>query len=194
MKYIITESNLKNLLSKSFLEHGFVETMERMRLTLPQIFKIYGDHKLPKLSCTDLYEICDSVVNSGSESMEWWGGSEKVMKLNHKRGDYVVEVYPGGYGETVYFKVTKISTGDVLDGVATPYWDGNCFLPVDVDLYIKKGVITGRPLDEYVRFELKQDFETFKDIITWLNVTYVSNILHMCRPIFKQMEYENQFL
>lgn len=194
MKYIITESNLKNLLSKSFLEYGFVETMERMRLTLPRIFKIYGDHKLPKLSCVDLYEICDSVVNSGSESMEWWGGSEKVMRLEHKWGDYVVKIYPGGYGEVVYFKVTKISTGDDLDGAATPYWDGDCFLPVDVDLYIKKGVITGRPLDEYVRFELKQDFETFKDIITWLNVTYISNILHMCRPIFERMEYENQFL
>lgn len=194
MKYIITESNLKNLLSKSFLEYGFVETMERMRLTLPQIFKIYGDHKLPELNCVDMYEICDSLVNSGLESMEWWGGSKKVMKLEHKWGDYVVKIYPGGYGDVVDFKVTKISTGDSLDGAATPYWDGDCFLPVYVDMYIKKGVINGRPLDVYKKFDLEEELETLNDIIIWLNSEYISNILKVCRPVFEQMEYENQFL
>jgi hypothetical protein len=194
MKYIITESNLKNLLYKSFLEHGFVETMERMRLTLPQILKIYGDHKLPGLSCVDKFEICDSIINSGSESVDWWGGSDKVMKLKFKRGDYMVKIFPNGYGEVTHYTVEKISTGDFLEGVATPFWNGECYLPVDVEMYIKKDLMNERSIDEYVRFELKQDFETFKDIITWLNVTYVSNILHMCRPIFKQMEYENQFL
>lgn len=194
MKYIITESNLKNLLFKSFSEHGFVETMERMRLRLPQILKIYGNYKLPDLSCVDIFEICDSIVNSGSESVDWWGGSDKLMKLEHKRGDYKINIFPGGYGEAVYYKVEKISTGDTLEGAATPYWNGECFLPVDVEMYIKKGVINGRPLNEYVQFKPKEEFETFSDILNWLNVTYISNILSFCRPIFERMEYENQFL
>ena len=194
MKYIITESNLKNLLYKSFSEHGFVETMERMRLTLPQIFKIYGNHKLPGLSCTDKFEICDSIMNSGSESMDWWGGSDKVMKLKFKKGDYMVKIFPGGYGEVVYYKVEKISTGDTLEGASTPYWNGECHLPVDIDMYIKKGVINGRPLDIYKRFDLDRDFETLKDIIVWLNSEYTSNILKVCRPVFERMEYENKLL
>ena len=194
MKYVITESNLKNLLYKSFSEHGFVETMERMRLTLPQILKIYGDHKLPGLSCVDKFEICDSIINSGSESVDWWGGSDKVMKLKFKRGDYMVKIFPGGYGEVTYFMVGKISTGDFLEGVATPFWDGNCHLPVDVEMYIKRDIINGRPIDIYQRFDLEGEFGTLKDIIIWLNSEYISNILKVCRPVFEQMEYENQFL
>ena len=194
MKYVITESNLKNLLYKSFSEHGFVETMERMRLTLPQILKIYGDHKLPGLSCVDKFEICDSIINSGSESVDWWGGSDKVMKLKFKRGDYMVKIFPGGYGEVTYFMVGKISTGDFLEGVATPFRDGNCHLPVDVEMYIKRDIINGRPIDIYQRFDLEGEFGTLKDIIIWLNSEYISNILKVCRPVFEQMEYENQFL
>jgi hypothetical protein len=194
MKYIITESNLKNLLYKSFSEHGFVETMERMRLTLPQILKIYGDHKLPRLSCVDKFEICDSIINSGSESVDWWTGSDKLMKLKFKRGGYIVSIIPGGYGEVTYFKVGKISTGDSLDGAATPFWNGDCYLPVDVDLYIKKDVINGRPIDVYQRFDLDREFETLKDIIIWLNSEYISSILKVCRPVFEKMEYENKFL
>jgi len=195
MKYIITESNLKNLLYKSFLEHGFVETMERMRLTLPQILKIYGDYKLPDLSCVDIFEICDSIVNSGLESSgSWMGESDKVMKLKFKKKDYIVSIIPSGYGEVVYYKVEKISTGDTLEGASTPYWNGNCFLPVDIDMYIKKGVINGRPLDVYKKFDLEGGFETLNDVIIWLNSEYISNILKVCRPVFEQMEYENQFL
>jgi len=195
MKYLITESNLKNLLYKSFSEHGFVETMERMRLTLPQILKIYGDHKLPRLSCVDKFEISDSIVNSGLESSgSWWGGSDKVMKLKHEKGNYVVTIIPGGYGEVTYFTVGKISTGDSLDGAATPFWSGNCYLPVDVDMYIKKDVINGRPIDVYQRFDLEGDFETLNDIIIWLNSEYISDILKVCRPVFEKMEYENKLL
>ena len=190
MKYIITESNLKNLLYKSFLEHGFVETMERMRLKLPQIIKIYGDHKLPNLSCIEMYEICDSIINSNSEPADWWGGSDKVMKLKHERDGYEVTIFPGGYGEPVYFRVEKTNTGDYLDGAATPFWDGTCYLPVVVDLYVKNER-DERPLDEYMRFKLDEEFETFNDILTWLNVTYISNILSFCIPIFEKMEHRN---
>ena len=202
MKYIITESNLKNLLYKSFSEHGFVETMERMRLTLPQILKIYGDHKLPGLSCVDKFEISDSIINSGSESVDWWGGSDKVMKLKFKRGDYIVSINPGGYGEVTYYTVGKISTGDFLEGAATPFWNGNCHLPVDVEMYIKKDLINERPIDIYQRlisdiyqrFDLEGEFETLNDIIIWLNSEYISNILKVCRPVFERMEYENKLL
>lgn len=194
MKYIITESNLKNLLYKSFLEHGFVETMERMRLTLPQILKIYGDHKLPGLSCVDKFEISDSIINSGSESVDWWGGSDKVMKLKFKRGDYIVSIIPGGYGEVTYYTVGKISTGDFLEGAATPFWNGECYLPVDVEMYIKKDLMNERSVDVYQRFDLGEEFETLNDIIIWLNSEYISNILKVCRPVFEQMEYENKFL
>jgi hypothetical protein len=194
MKYIITESNLKNLLYKSFSEHGFVETMERMRLTLPQILKIYGDHKLPGLSCVDKFEICDSIINSGSESVDWWGGSDKVMKLKFKRGDYIVSIIPNGYGEVTYYTVGKISTGDTLEGASTPYWNGECYLPVDIDMYIKKDLMNERSIDVYQIFHLEREFETLNDIIIWLNSEYISNILKVCRPVFEQMEYENKFL
>jgi hypothetical protein len=194
MRYIITESNLKNLLYKSFSEHGFVETMERMRLTLPQILKIYGDHKLPGLSCVDKFEICDSIINSESESVGWWAGSDKIMRLRFEREGYIVSLYPGGYGEVTYFRVEKLSTGDFLDGESTPFWDGNCYLPVNVERYIKKGVGNGRPTYVFKRFDLEKDFKTLNDVIIWLKSEYISIILRVCRLVFEKMEHENKFL
>ena len=74
MKYIITESQgsrLKNQLTQSFDEIGFVTTINRYKLSIPQLNKIYKNSRLPEFSCDDLNEICSVLIYDGIIKKEY---------------------------------------------------------------------------------------------------------------------------
>ena len=65
MKYLITESQgsrLQKQLTQSFDEIGFAETINRYKLSIPQLNKIYKNSRLPEFSCDDLNEICSVLI------------------------------------------------------------------------------------------------------------------------------------
>lgn len=182
MKYLITESNLKGLLSKSFSEVGFKNTVDKFKLSLPQIFSIYSDSRLPEFDCQDLEEICLLLIERGfldTETIEEEYGVYIVMN----EGDLEVG-----------FNVLNQMNGDVLSGYATPFFDGDCELPIEIDTFAYMDTESGELMEhdyshsKYVK--IRPEFESFDDIIEWLNTEYVFYIHEVCNPLFGHVSYQ----
>lgn len=185
MKYLITESQgsrLKNQLTQSFDEIGFAETIDRYKLTIPQLDKIYKNSRLPEFSCGDLNEICSILIYDG------------IIKKEYTTKKYHISLDMDNFVSAVYFKVTDKKTTNSLDGYATPYWDGNCYLPIDIEYYnftdddgdSGDEELTG---DYYKRYELPTEFESFQAIINWMENDYIKYIIDFCRKTFKELEF-----
>ena len=97
MKYLITESQgsrLKNQLTQSFDEIGFVATINRYRLSIPQLDIIYKNSRLPEFSCDDLNEICSVLIY------------DTVVRKKYITEKYHIWLDMDDFVSTVYFKVT----------------------------------------------------------------------------------------
>jgi len=184
MKYLITEkqgSRLKSQLSQSFDEIGFINTIDRYRLSIPQLDKIYRNSKLPEFSCDDLNEICSKLIY------------ESDVKKRYITGEYFISLDMDDFVGSVYFKVTDNETTNSLDGYATPYWDGKCFLPIDTEYYnftdddgeIIDEEITGQ---YYKQIKLPTKFESFQAIVDWMENDYIQYLINFCKQTFEELE------
>jgi len=186
MKYIITESQgsrLKNQLTQSFDEIGFVTTINRYKLSIPQLNKIYKNSRLPEFSCDDLNEICSVLIYDG------------IIKKEYITKKYHIWLDMDDFVSSVFFQVTDKKTTNSLNGYATPYWDGNCFLPIDIEYYhftdddgnLDDEEVTG---DYYERYKLPTEFESFQAIVDWMENDYIKYIIDFCRKTFEELESE----
>jgi uncharacterized protein YozE (UPF0346 family) len=185
MKYLITESQgsrLKKQLTQSFDEIGFFETIDRYKLSIPQLDIIYKNSRLPEFSCDDLHEICNILILDGN------------VRKKYITEEYHIFLDIDDFLSSVYFKVTDKKTTNSLDGYATPYWDGRCFLPIDIELYNFTDD-DGNSDDEelsgqfYEQHKLPTEFESFQAIIDWLENGYIKYIVDFCRRAFEELEY-----
>jgi hypothetical protein len=184
MKYLITESQgsrLQKQLTQSFDEIGFAKTIDRYKLSIPQLNKIYKNSRLPEFSCDDLNEICSVLIY------------DTVIRKKHITEKYHIWLDMDDFLSAVYFKVTDKKTTNSLDGYATPYWDGNCSLPIDIEMYtwtdsdgeVNDDEIIGQ---DYEQYKLPTEFESFQSIMDWMENDYIETIITFCERVFKQLE------
>lgn len=184
MKYLITESQgsrLKKQLTQSFDEIGFVATINRYKLTIPQLDIIYKNSKLPEFSCDDLNEICSVLIYDGD------------IKKHYETEEYEIFLDMDDFVNSVFFQVIDKKTTNSLNGYATPYWDGKCFLPIDIEYYnftdddgdSGEDELTG---DYYEQHRLPTEFETFQAIIDWMENDYIKYIIDFCEIAFEELE------
>jgi len=184
MKYLITEKQgfrLKSQLSQSFNEIGFINTIVRYRLSIPQLDKIYRNSKLPEFSCDDLNEICSKLIY------------ESDVKKRYITGEYYISLDMDDFVSSVYFQVTDKKTTNSLSGYATPYWDGDCYLPIEIEYYNFTDDY-GNPDDEeltgeyYKQIKLPTEFESFQEIVDWMENDYMQYLINFCKQTFEELE------
>lgn len=184
MNYLITESQnsrLKKQLTQSFNEIGFAKTIDRYKLSVPQLDKIYKNSRLPEFSCDDLNEICSVLIY------------DTVIRKKFISEKYHIWLDMDDFLGAVYFKATDKKTTNSLYGFATPYWDGNCYLPIDIEYYnFTDGdgdsgdeELTGQYFKEY---KLPTEFESFRAIIDWMENDYIKGIIDFCEIVFEELE------
>lgn len=183
MKYLITESQgsrLKKQLTQSFDEIGFAETIDRYKLSIPQLDIIYKNSKLPEFSCDDLHEICSVLIY------------DTAIRKKFISKKYHISLDMDDFLGAVYFKVTDKKTTNSLDGYATPYWDGNCYLPIDIEYYNFTDDDGDSGEDEltgyYKQYKLPTEFESFQAIIDWMENDYIKYIIDFCEITFEELE------
>lgn len=175
MKYLITESNLKGLLEKSFGEYGFKNTVNRFKLSLPQILNLYKDSELPEFDCQDLREICGSLINGG------------FVNLSLNKGAYGVYIETDDGGEYIQFNMINHINNEGLSGYATPFFDGYCKLPVEIETFRYIDDESSEEIEEPYHYsediKVRSKFKSFEDIIDWLNTKYFLYILKVCEKL-----------
>lgn len=183
MNYLITESQdsrLKKQLTQSFNEIGFAKTIDRYKLSVPQLDIIYKNSRLPEFSCNDLNEICSVLIYN------------TVVRKKFISEKYHIWLDMDDFVSSVYFKVTDKKTTNSLDGYATPYWDGNCHLPIHIEYYNFTDD-DGDSGDEeltgyYKKYRVPTEFESFQAIINWMENDFIKYIIDFCESVFVELE------
>lgn len=175
MKIIISESQY-NLLFESNYEKNkkLVEKMWDDGMSFNDIRDLIGmkkDHlyfllkdKEHKINCSTAYhDILDIIENTDLIN----------KKINIK--DIELEFGADDFVGTVNF-IYKDDDFHI-EGMATPYWDGNCTLPVDIGYF--EDLSTNEYNDEYDELQMTVDYElvpkqfdSFQELIDFMNNEY----------------------
>jgi hypothetical protein len=78
-----------------------------------------------------------------------------------------------------------------LDGMATPYWNGECYTPVDGSYAVNEN---NQSYDEYdglgLRFSNPEYFHSIGELIDWFNGEYRKNLLEEIETLVEHYKYE----
>lgn len=185
MKFLIKESQHKSIkarISKSIAEKGMWDTMHDFNLSLKTLDVIYRNSKLPELTCQDLNDFITYLIFK-----------QIVKTKNIQKDGYHLNFDLDGMSQSLYFKITDIERLDSLDGYATPYFDGNCSLPIDLEYYqyiddvdeAQDHSIAG---DYFESFNLKNlEFSSFSEIKRWFENDYLKILIDYCEPILREL-------
>jgi hypothetical protein len=186
MKFLLKENQLNDLrrtLSHSIEDYGIYETLKRYNLNLKSLSAIFKGEKLPEISCADLYDI---VLKSKFFKRDLNWANAVIYK------DYKFIFTHDEFGGSVFFKCRELNNPEnenTLDGYATPYWDGNCYLPIDFEYYtwtdsdgnVNDEDITG---EYYYSEDVPEEFNSFNDIDKWVNTEYLRILSEKCEEVF----------
>lgn len=180
MNYLITESQSKILqreLKRSIEEVGVWKTRKRFKLNHEQLFHLLGDD-LPDLSCEDYYDIIYDIFIGGK------------VKKRYNIGRYRLSLYLDNMVGAIDFKCVDTLKGDEITGYATPYWDGECQLPLELSWYkyqdedgnSEETELNGEFFESDV---LDIKFNEVSEIIDWFETDYIDRLITYCRDAFE---------
>lgn len=184
MKILLKENQLNDLrktLSISIEENGLYETLRRYNLNLRSLSFIFKGEELPEISCDDLYGVI-------FHSQNFRRDSNNVRTYKNYRFNFGFDEMGG----SLFFNCKELGNpnyDDLLSGYATPYWDGNCYLPIDFDYYTWTDAFGDQNDEEisgeyYYSEELPTKFDSFKEIEKWMNNDYLKILAEKCEEVF----------
>lgn len=185
MKILLKENQLNDLrktLSISIEENGLYETLRRYNLNLRALSFIFKGEELPEISCDDLYGLIFRFENFRIDF------NDNVKTYKNYRFKFGFDEMGG----SLFFKCKELGNphyNDFLTGYATPYWDGNCYLPIDFDYYIWTDSFGNQNDEEisgeyFYSEELPTRFDSFKEIEKWINNDYLKILSEKCEEVF----------
>jgi hypothetical protein len=185
MKIILKENqlgSLKKTLEDSIDDVGIYQTLKRYNLNLSTLSIIFNGDP-PEISCKDLYDMIRDQIQILT--------SEPKIFNNHN-----FKFYYDNFGGSLQFTCEKLDSdsNESLEGWATPYWNGECIVPIDFDFY------SWRYEGEYQIMEkdltigtfnhienAPTEFNSFKDIKRWLENDYLKMLSERCDEVFEEV-------
>jgi len=172
---------IQNQILNSIKKNGFYKTMNAYKLNIESLHKIFGEGNLPKFDCRDLYQIFSYFVFKNLVQTEF------EIKKNGS-----ISFYVDNFSGTNFFR-RKFKDSTMIDGYATPYFDGNCNLPLDADYYVydinddeepNEVDIVGN-YQEYVK--LPKQWNSFMEIKNWLENDYVKILIDYTNNVYDKL-------
>jgi len=78
-----------------------------------------------------------------------------------------------------------------LDGMATPYWNGECYTPVDGSYAVNENNQSDDNYDGLgLRFKNPENFYSIGELIDWFNGEYRKNLLEKIEILVEHYRYE----
>jgi hypothetical protein len=183
MKIILNENQLgglKKTLEDSIDNVGVYQTLKRYNINLSMLSVIFnGD--TPDISCNDLYSIIRDQIKILT--------SEPKIFNNHN-----FEFYFDRMAGSLQFTCKKLDSesNEYLSGWATPYWNGECYIPIDFEYYTwsydgqerREDDING---DFNNMEDVPTKFNSIKDIKRWLENDYLKILSEECDKVFEEL-------
>lgn len=187
MNYLITESQssvVRRELKRSIEEIGFYRTKKKFRLNMDMMDRLLSGEYFPELDCGDLNDIIWELFKNG------------LVDYEYNTYLYNIRFYSDDMVGSIYFVCTDRNRDDKITGYATPYWDGVCKLPLEVNFYNYKDSETGYdeelevdPGGFYEEEPLEMKFNSFSEIKDWFNNKYMKMVSEYCESAFDYVRY-----
>lgn len=151
----------KKLISRLYQEgKTFFEINKMTGLPFDILISTLGEYDI-EIDCTMAYELI----------LQFFAHTN-LLKKNIETKNYKIELDYNHWEGTIEYKY--LDTDYVMEGYCTPYWDGNCNLPIEnFKIYDSDGDLED---DSYVMIKLPERFDSYSDLIEWFNSSYL-NIL-----------------
>lgn len=201
MKYLITENqynSTRKLIRKSINEVGFLSTVNRFKLNLKTLSAIFDGYEMPYIDCEDLFYFTTKIFKN------------KEAKTHFVINNFEIDITPvkasplsGHYVNLIFVK--DLETGYYLEGKSTPFFDGDCILPIDFyyfnfTLKEPKKYLDGTvvPAGEEInidisgrydnRWNIRDKFNSFSEIKDFLENEYPQQIEFYSSFIFDRLK------
>lgn len=188
MKYIIKENQYKRIQNKilqSIDENGFIQTVNSFKLTYDGFNKIFPNFDLSVFSCNELGKIVKFFYKK-----KWVKDKYEVKKND------VIFIEIDNFIGTVYFE-REFDDESAISGYATPFYEGDCILPIDSDTYFlkKDNGFDENALDVIGKYgeqvDLSKKFKTLADLKNWLEFDYINELIKFTDFIKEDIENNN---
>jgi len=163
-KVLREESRLKKTVNNYIEQFGLKQTAKMMGISLAKLVEI-SDYQIDSEAAYEI--LIDSIKNK---------------KLPREYRDF--KIYPSIDG-IVYWEMSRDSNHflpdmtEQISVVATPFWDGNPWTPVDIDwftLFNEDGYIIAEKEpsgDYYIQLKHKTSFDTVDELFEWYYEYYL---------------------
>jgi len=187
MKIIISESQYSNIFESNNEKRSnliykmwndgmdIYEISELIGLNKSQVIFYLKDRDI-RIDCEFAYSIMGMLYNRYN----------LVNKnFNFNNGEMTIELDWDGFGGTVQFQYEDKNYK--VQGMATPYWDGNCSTPVDGSFFEPKST-PGEDVDVYDNSGLyientPRNFNSIQELIDFLNNDYPKQLIKPIREL-----------
>ena len=192
MKIIITEKQFKKLQesdldfnkTKTLVTDMWADGMEIKdivmftSLSYEQVLFLLKDYDM-EIDCKSAEDIIISILSH----------TDLIQK---KINDDEFDLYFGydSFAGTVQFQYIS-KKGFYLDGMSTPYWNGECYTPVDGSYAENEKAQSDDNYDGLgLRFKNPENFYSIGELIDWFNGEYRKNLLDKIETLVEHYRYE----
>ena len=182
MRYLITErqnSKVKDQILRTIGERGIFHTLRRYSLNPKGLDIIFKDD-FPDFDCDDL----DSIIMYYYVSNIIKG--IKHIVFNDKK--YKVLISIDGHTSSFNYRITDLKNKDGIEVYATPFYEGNCLVPVEITEYYTIGEDgETKWYDDmgpiFDSFDVAPGtFSSFTDILDWYENDFMEKLFEMVIP------------
>jgi len=184
MNYIISESQ-KNTVSKNFISilktKDMYDTLGMFKIPAQFLDKVLGKNVLNFVDCVDY-----------NYFYFYYFFRTDLIKKSYEDEFYKIQVGISSHDMTTDFSITEKSTNNSMTGYATPYYEGECNLPIDIEYFQPNSdQLNEFGLSLFFEKTLPKKFDSFSSMFEFFSVYYFKFLINACRPLF--IEYRDQY-
>ena len=186
MKLLITENQkdkLKTKILDSFEKNGVYKTLDTYSLT-PKTLDYIFKNDFPEFDCYDLGSLYTYfyIKKYFDNNFSYEFNGKTYLVLSSKRFDGVME-----------YDIKDPENNDGIVILATPYYEGECFIPIDAtDYFIEDDYYEIWGEDNFATISPPENFSSFVEFFNWFKTDAIEEMFEVVIPRLEMVRDEHK--
>ena len=186
MKLLITENQkdkLKTKILDSFEKNGVYKTLDTYSLT-PKTLDYIFKNDFPEFDCYDLGSLYTYfyIKKYFDHNFSYDFNGKIYLVLSSKRFDGVME-----------YDIKDPENNDGIVVLATPYYEGDCFIPIDAtDYFIEDDYYEIWGEDNFATISPPENFSSFVEFFNWFKTDAIEQMFEAVIPRLEMVRDEHK--
>ena len=186
MKLLITENQkdkLKTKILDSFEKNGVYKTLDTYSLT-PKTLDYIFKNDFPEFDCYDLGSLYTYfyIKKYFDNNFSYGFNGKTYLVLSSKRFDGVME-----------YDIKDPENNDGITILATPYYEGDCFIPIDAtDYFIEDDYYEIWGEDNFATISPPENFSSFVEFFNWFKTDAIEQMFEVVIPRLEMVRDEHK--